>query len=587
MFSGVSEINLDSKELWSDSDLALPVAKSYDPSSVVLGANLESAKRVVRALEANQWVKETTHVITADFSTYNPGVNLFATTEIDIEFLETGGLGVESKTSTFRLYNYKGSAVVFIVICQLVSVAFMIYFLVVEIMEMKREGLLYFFEVWNYIELTIIALGIATIAVYSVRKVRADSILRQYQLAPRDYVDFEPVLILDNMLVGVLSALVFVATLRMLRLVRHNKQVALASRAIARAAKGIMSFSVQLFIAFYAFAIPSTLLFGLVSESYRNIMIASLRMLTLSFGFMDFSDMQFEGTRGILGRIFLALFLVTMFLVLINLFLAILADALTEAKQEVHDDDDLVLYLLEKIRRTLGLTNQNDEEEPRKSGGEKIKTVGAQGRGEEASEDCKEDTVSVTKDEPETKDVTSSVLEAKTHNTVPQTREFKDQPISESWDALGDRLDSLSMYIDDMVLTLWVFVTRAQEFLQDVQEQNEVTPPVSPRDELVTSADEDHGASAGASHVDDRRRSSSSLSSASRRRSSSLSSCLSSGSRRTSVSLSRVIPDIRGDSGFATLNVPMSGLSDNDDDDYMDALKSSRGSGYDLGEDWT
>ncbi|XP_035672195.1 polycystic kidney disease protein 1-like 2 [Branchiostoma floridae] len=593
MFSGVSEINLDSSELWSDSDLALPVAKSYDPFSVILGANFESARRVVRALEENEWVKETTHVIVADFSVYNPGVNLFATTEISVEFLETGGLGVESKTRTFRLYNYEGTAVVFIIICQLVSVAFLVYFLVVEILELKRDKLLYFFEVWNYVELTIIALGIATIVLYFVRKVRADSILRQYQLAPRDYVDFEPVLQLDSMLVGVLSALVFVATLRMLRLVRHNKQVSLASRAIARASKGIMSFSLQLFITFCAFAVPSTLLFGLTSEWYRNILTASLRMLTLSFGFMDFSDMRFEGTRGILGRIFLALFLVTMFLVLINLFLAILADALTEVKQEVHDDDDdLLVYFWEKLKRILGLANQKGKDEPEKSGDKNTRRAGAEGGGDDKGNSG---SGSGTKDEPQT-----TSLALKTHHkrdSVWQTRDVKvvrlafkeylteaaDRPLSESWDALNDRLDRMSMYIDDMVWTLWVFVTRAQEFLQDVREQNEVspTPTVSTYVESIASPDEDPGESASAAHVDSRRRSSSS---------SSYASCLSAGSRRTSVvSSSKVAPELRRDSGFASLNVPLPGFSDDDDDDddHVDVLKSKRGSGYDLGDDWT
>ncbi|XP_078670985.1 polycystin-2-like protein 2 [Branchiostoma floridae x Branchiostoma belcheri] len=586
MFSGGGEINLDNNELWSDSDLALPVAKSYDSSSVILGANLESAKRVVRALEENQWVKETTHIITADFSTYNPGVNLFATTEVNIEFLETGGLGVRSKTRTFRLYNYQGSTMVFIVICQLVSIAFILYFLVVEILEMKTEKILYFFEVWNYIELSIIGLGIATIAVYSIRKVRADSILRQYQLAPRDYVDFEPVLLLDNMLVGVLSALMFVATLRMLRLVRHNRQVSLASRAISRAATGIMSFSVQLLIAFCAFAVPSTLLFGLVSEWYRNIMMASLRMLTLSFGFMDFSDMRFEGTRGVLGRIFLALFLVTMFLIMMNMFLAILADAITEAKKEVQDDDDLVLYLWEKFKTSFGLVNETDKKEHEEAGDKNTGTADseAQGPGDgndtaHTKDEQRRNKQCQTKDVQKTKDITPMTLAVKSRKAARQANDYKDRPLSESWTSLNDRLDNMSMYIDDMVWSLWIFITRAQEFLQDVQEQDEVSPPVSPRVEPIVEADEEHGESRSELHVENRRSSSSSTSS-----------CLSAGSRRTSVvSSSKVAPDLRRDSGFASLNVPLPGLGDddNDDDDYIAASKFKRGSGYDLGEDWT
>jgi len=125
---------------------------------------------------------------------------------------------------------------------------------------------------------------------------------------------------------------------KLLRLIRFNKHVALFSITLKNSARHLASFSVIFLIFFIAFLHFGILIFGAGFERYSSFLKASFLQIELTLGRVKARPVnQLELTNKMFGRVFAAVILLSTTILAMNFFIVILNDALAEAKNTVKE----------------------------------------------------------------------------------------------------------------------------------------------------------------------------------------------------------------------------------------------------------
>lgn len=116
------------------------------------GDLLEKTKR----LEQQNWVDGRTRAVLAEFSAYNAQVNLFAIVTCIAEFQPGGGVVPNFRIDVVRLMRYHQGFGLFVILCELTYVGFIIFFTFREFRNWRNQGRDYFKSYWNWAEVHII-----------------------------------------------------------------------------------------------------------------------------------------------------------------------------------------------------------------------------------------------------------------------------------------------------------------------------------------------------------------------------------------------------------------------------------------------
>lgn len=125
--------------------------------------------RLLEQLSTKEWIDRYTRVIFIEFTVYNPNVNMFSTVTIAFEMPTTGQLIKQVSIKTFRLFSYLGGYGIFVIICEIASLACVIYFIVRECRHIRRLKGEYFRSFWNCVELLNLSLALVSFVMYIIR----------------------------------------------------------------------------------------------------------------------------------------------------------------------------------------------------------------------------------------------------------------------------------------------------------------------------------------------------------------------------------------------------------------------------------
>ena len=178
---------------------------------------------------------------------------------------------------------------------------------------------------------------------------------------------------MENAALGILT---FIVTAKLLRLIRFNQHVVVFSKTLKTSARLLSSFTVVMLICFTAFLHFGVLIFGTGSRHYSSILRATYFQLELTLGRVKARPIyELADANDTFGRIFAVLLLFTLTILAMNFFIAIIHDALMNAKvfateNELYDllDEDWSQKggenkrLFDAISERIKQTKRNDEE---------------------------------------------------------------------------------------------------------------------------------------------------------------------------------------------------------------------------------
>ena len=319
------------------------------------GADRKGAEKLSKELTSQHWIDRYTRAIFAEFTIYNAQTNFFCVITLLSEILPTGGYYHSPKIQTIRLYRYVGPEMVFVMACEISYMLFLLYFLYKQVKKYRKERREYFKDPWNYPELLVLGFSLSAVGLYFARLAITKYSISNMTDTPGKYVSFQYVAFIDEWVSATTAMAVFFSVLKFLRLLKFNRRVSLLMLTIKVASKPLLSFMLMFFILFLAYCQFAFVVFGTDNSDYASFPATLGSMMSMTLGNFDFDALT--STSRILGPIFFFSYVVAVLFVLMNVFIGILNDALSDVANDVSkqsNDHEILDFMLHTFKRTVG-----------------------------------------------------------------------------------------------------------------------------------------------------------------------------------------------------------------------------------------
>ncbi|XP_068684513.1 polycystin-1-like protein 2 [Montipora foliosa] len=322
-----------------------------------LGYNARSARRVIEVLEDDEWIDNQTVAVFVEFTIFEPSSSLFSAVKLLFERTPTGGSLATVAIKTLSLYaSPDPSSRSLFQICQLVLMIMIIVFIFAEIGKLRREKCSYFKELWNWLELLQISSTICALVFFFLKESKTSQFVKKLQENPFKTTSIDYIEFMSDLETYLLSFVLFIITIKFLRLIKFNRHVCQVIGTLQRAATKVLSFMMVFVIIVLAYTQVGFLVFSTDVNAYSSFYSSLRALLLLLFGgAMHFEELQ--STSRYITPIFLFSYLLTMFMVLLNMFLAILNDCYNEVKNvdpgEAFADAELGAFLVDYSKQKV------------------------------------------------------------------------------------------------------------------------------------------------------------------------------------------------------------------------------------------
>jgi len=310
-------------------------------------------------LQKMNWIDRQTRAVFIEFSTYNPNINLVIVSTILIEFLPSGSLLVTPRFDTLNLFSDIGVFLSFTTVCKIVFYAFIVYFMVIEIIECIKVGArLYVREFWNIIELSIIITAFVSFIMTLLRLVAANNVLSFFNTTRGyGYINLQTVNDYNQILTYCLGLCASIGTIKILKILRFNQNITILGMTLKRCFEELASFSVVFFIIWISFVQVMYLLFNVNLEGYLSIIKSMESAFEIMIG--KLSATQFLESNSILGPIIVSAYNSVILFFALNIFISIIIDSFEKVRNEAKLNPDKFGFLNHIIGKFKKLFSKN------------------------------------------------------------------------------------------------------------------------------------------------------------------------------------------------------------------------------------
>ncbi|XP_047125391.1 uncharacterized protein LOC105844194 isoform X2 [Hydra vulgaris] len=299
----------------------------------------------------NKWIDRQTRAIIIEFALFNAATNYFNMVTMALEFPASGGVVPNFSVLTFNLYALAteskvllGSHILFILMT--------ILFTIRESRFLYRSGCKYFLEFWNLVEVALIILCIIAVGLFFYKGYLAKVLLQRLSdKNPQVFINFQFASYCDMMYVCIVSLIIFLVTLKFIKLLQFNHHVSMISYTLKAAWYPLSMFGIVFFIILCSFVTFSNIAFGALMGEYKTYIEAIVSTVSLLLG--KFSFNQYERANIVLGPIFFFGFNVVVIWIIMNVFISIINDAFSMARANYefqNNDYETVDFILKHIK---------------------------------------------------------------------------------------------------------------------------------------------------------------------------------------------------------------------------------------------
>lgn len=310
-----------------------------------LGYDTSTGYSIVENLKSYYWLDKQTRVVMMEFAAFNPSVNLLTVVTYFYEVEASGYKVPFTRSNIISLNSTETASNEFYLICILLFIVFILFFLGRECYKLYRQRCRYFKSIWNWVEISQITFSVSAVVMYILQTIRVSATIQKLQQNIYANVSFQEAVVsleVENATLGILT---FIVILKLLRMIRFNSHIAVFSKTLQTSMRLLSSFSFNLFIIFVAFLHFGILIFGNGSEFYSSILKGTYFQLELTLGRVKARPINtLAEANETFGRIFAALLLLSLTILSMNFFIALMNEALFEAKNSVNQSElyDLV-----------------------------------------------------------------------------------------------------------------------------------------------------------------------------------------------------------------------------------------------------
>nr|XP_023030409.1 polycystic kidney disease protein 1-like 2 [Leptinotarsa decemlineata] len=295
-----------------------------------LGRTMKNSLINTNYIFRNNWLDKFTRCIFVEFLLYNSNSNLFQSVLVSFEISAIGFVEPNFNIKSARLLFVKEKTGLLVTIL-LFGFLTMVFILTVKlVLKIIRKKKMLFKDLWHVVDIVIITISIACLFLYMERAMLVKSFLVKIENAKHnEFVNYFHLFFAESALTILAAILVFIATLRLWKLLRFLQIIKIAEKTFALSLGAIVLIFFYHMLTVFAFTLSGIMFFGDHSSDFKNILDSTTTLILMSLSF--FQDFKFMTLKTPLHHLYYSLYmLISLFY--LTLYIAIITICYTEAQ---------------------------------------------------------------------------------------------------------------------------------------------------------------------------------------------------------------------------------------------------------------
>ncbi|XP_052852541.1 polycystic kidney disease 2-like 2 protein [Drosophila gunungcola] len=339
--------DLDSTPIWTV--LAFYRTGGY---TVNLDYDKEENLKTIRDLKNIHWLDRGSRLSLIEFNLYNENTDIFQSVKLIAEIPPTGGVIPQAHLQTVKQYSFFTDRSMVMTVIYIFWYIMIIYYTIQEVFELRKSGFKnYFFSMLNILD-CVILLSCYLALVYNVWHTFWVQSITAKARVELSYQSLDVLCFWNIIYVDMMAVLAFLVWIKIFKFISFNKTLVQFTTTLKRCSKDLAGFSLMFGIVFLAYAQLGLLLFGTKHPDFRNFITSILTMIRMILG--DFQYNLIEQANRVLGPIYFLTYILLVFFILLNMFLAIIMETYNTVKSEITQGrSHLGSYIYKKLTGML------------------------------------------------------------------------------------------------------------------------------------------------------------------------------------------------------------------------------------------
>uniref|UniRef100_A0A1I8P7R8 Uncharacterized protein n=1 Tax=Stomoxys calcitrans TaxID=35570 RepID=A0A1I8P7R8_STOCA len=292
-------------------------------------------EEILQQLKSLKWIDRGTRVVIVEFVLYNANSQMFSNAKILAEMPPVGGLVTSYQFQALKLHSIWSDFDYGVSAASGIFYLMVLHYTFEELGEFISVGLAnYFKSMWNLIDITVLLFSYISFAYNIIHPIYMKKIVQKSNNDPNTFWSIDKICFWNLLYVDMMAVCVFLVWIKIFKYISINKTMLQFSITLKKCAKDLFGFAVMFFIVFLAYAQLGLLIFGTSHPDFRSFGISVVTLMRMFLG--DFEYELIEKSNHILGPIYFLSYVLFVFFILLNMFLAIINDTYGAVKSEVN-----------------------------------------------------------------------------------------------------------------------------------------------------------------------------------------------------------------------------------------------------------
>ncbi|XP_036325003.1 polycystic kidney disease 2-like 1 protein [Rhagoletis pomonella] len=305
-------------------------------------------KQIMSNLKTEKWLDRASRLIIVEFTLFNANRNIMNNVKFIGELPSTGGVVTSYSIQSVKMASVFWKDGIWVLLTGILFYMFIIYYTIVEIMEVLRIGVANYVRImWNFVDFLIIVLAYLTLIYNIWHPFYVNTLYKKFEEKPNEFLVLDTFCFWNLMYRNTLAICTFLVCIKIFKFISFNKTMRQFNATVSTCLRDLLGFSVMFGIVFLAYAQLGLLLFGNVHYDFRNFYESLLTMIRMILGDFDYEGI--EAANHVLGPIYFLTYIFLVFFILLNMFLAIINDTYSSVKSEVQGGRNYLTLYLRKL----------------------------------------------------------------------------------------------------------------------------------------------------------------------------------------------------------------------------------------------
>ncbi|XP_026848904.1 polycystic kidney disease 2-like 2 protein [Drosophila persimilis] len=306
--------------------------------------NLQS----INKLKSVNWLDRGSRLCLVEFNMFNDNKDIFQSVKLIAEIPPTGGVIPQAHLRTVKEYSFFTDLSLTMTVVYIFWYIMVFYYTICEINAFCKSGWrAYFTSLMNILDNIVLVLCYLALF-YNIWHTFKMKSITSKAYTQQHYQSID-VLCLSNLIyVDMMAILAFLVWIKIFKFISFNKTLIQFTTTLRKCSKDLIGFSIMFGIVFLAYAQLGLLLFGTEHPDFNNFVTSVLTMIRMILG--DFQYTLIQQSNRVLGPIYFLTYIVLVFFILLNMFLAIIMQTYNSVKNEITQGrSQLASYVIKKL----------------------------------------------------------------------------------------------------------------------------------------------------------------------------------------------------------------------------------------------